>query len=188
MGRKCQTCEHPKRAQIELALARRVPYRVLERQYGLSKDSLSRHKAEHLPPQVEASLMATARPTGVDLEALRESESEGLLQTIVYQRAKLFTLLDQAEELGDLRAAAQVHGRITSNAEFTARLLGEINTAAQYTTNNILISDEYLQLRAALITALRPFPKARQAVAKVLQQRESESAPGRVIEHDHAGE
>jgi hypothetical protein len=188
MGRQCLTCEHPKRAQIELALARKVPFRVLMRRYGLSKDTLSRHKREHLPPQVVASLMATARPTGVDLDKLRESESEGLLQTIVYQRARLFTLLDQAEDMGDLRAAAQVHGRLTSNAEFTARLLGEINTAAQYTTNNILISDEYLALRAALVQALRPYPKARQAVAKVLQQREAQSVPERVIEHDHAGD
>lgn len=183
MGRKCQTCEHPKRAQIELALARRVPYRTLERQYGITKDSLSRHKREHLPPQVEASLMATARPTGVDLEALRESESESLLQNVVYQRARLFTLLDEAEELGDVRAAAQVHGRITSNAEFTARLLGEINQVTQNVTNNILISDEYLRLRSALIQALRPYPEARQAVARVLQEREAVEAPERVLEH-----
>ncbi len=188
MGRNCHTCEHPRRAQIELALARRVPYRALERQYGVTKDSLSRHKREHLPPQVEASLLATARPTGVDLDKLRQSESEGLLQTIVYQRARLFTLLDEAEDMGDIRAAAQVHGRLTSNAEFTARLLGEISTAAQHVTNNLIVSDEYLALRSALVQALRPYPKARKAVAKVLQQREAIEPPERVIEHDHVGE
>lgn len=183
MARLCQVCNHPRRAEIELALARRVPYRTLEARYNVGKDPLSRHKKEHMPEQLQASLMATARPTGVDLDALRKSESEGLLQTIVFQRAKLFSLLDEAEEVGDHRAAAQIHGRITKNAEFTAKLLGEITTAAQHTTNNLIVSQDYLELRSALVQALRPYPKARRAVAEVLQNMEA-TAPPQAIEHD----
>ena len=184
MGRRCQTCEHPQRAQIDLALARKVPVRQLEKRFGLSKDSLSRHKREHLSPQMQAALQVSTRPSDVDLEALRKTESENLIQDTVYRRARLYKLLDTAEEMGDLRAAASIHGRLNDNSEFSAKLLGEINTATQHITQNILVTQEYHDLRGALIRALRPFPDARAAITRVFQQTEAEAAPEPL---EHAG-
>lgn len=175
MATQCKTCHHPERAKIELGLAHRVPVRVLANKYGLTKESIFRHKNRHLTPQLRAALLKAVRPSEIDLEQLKHSESEGLLQHLVAQRARLYALSDQAETLGDLRAAAQLQGRLISNLELTAKLLGELRTASATVVTNILVSEEYHTLRAALIQALRPFADARQAVARVLQSVEAKA-------------
>jgi hypothetical protein len=171
MGQKCAVCEHPRRAEIELATARKVGIRQIAQKFAVSQWSVQRHKA-HMPPQLSAALAATGFPTCVDLEALRKAESEGLLQTLVAQRGRLYRLLDAAEEVGDLKAAAAVHGRIDANVNSVARLLGEITTHSQTTVNNLLVAPEYVLLRSALVQALRPYPDARKAAAKVLRNLE----------------
>jgi hypothetical protein len=172
MGQHCHVCEHPRRSEIELAIARRVGYRQIEQKFGPSIYSLHRHRRGHMPPQLLVALETTALPTVVDLDALRKSESEGLLMTLVTQRARLFQLLDTAEQCGDLKAAATIHGRILDSVGMVARLLGEISTHSSTTVNQLLVAPEYLTLRAGLIRALRPFPDARRAVAAVLRELE----------------
>jgi hypothetical protein len=125
-----------------------------------------------MPPQLLVALETTALPTVVDLDVLRKSESEGLLMTLVTQRARLFQLLDFAEEVGDLKAAASIHGRILDSVGMVAKLLGEISTHSVHTTNTLIVSPEYLSLRSALTKALRPHPEARKAVAAVLRDLE----------------
>ena len=169
MGQRCHVCEHPRRSEIELAIARRVGYRQIEQKFGPSIYSLHRHRRGHMPPQLLVALETTALPTVFDLDALRKSESEGLLMTLVTQRARLFQLLDTAEECGDLKAAATVHGRINDNVITVAKLLGDLSTHSSTTVNNLVISGEYLELRSALVRALRPYPEARKAVSVVLQ-------------------
>jgi hypothetical protein len=167
MGNKCTVCEHPRRAEIELATARKVGIRQIAQKFAVSQWAVQRHKA-HMPPQLHAALAATGLPTCIDLDALRKAESEGLLQTLVAQRGRLYRLLDAAEECGDLKAAATIHGRILDSVGMVAKLLGEIQTHSVHTTNTLLIAPEYLALRSALVTALRPHPEARRAVSKVL--------------------
>jgi hypothetical protein len=172
MGQKCTVCEHPRRAELELAIARRVGYRQISQKFGPSIYSLHRHRRSHMPPQLLVALETCALPTVVDLDALRKSESEGLLQTLVVQRSRLYSLLDACEDLGDLKAAAAVHGRITDNVVTVAKLLGDLSTHATHTTNNLVVSPEYLTLRSALVKALRPHPEARRAVSAVLRNLE----------------
>jgi hypothetical protein len=171
MGQKCTICGHPRRSEVELATARRVGIRQIAQKFGVSQWAVQRHKA-HMPPQLSAALAATGFPTCIDLDALRKAESEGLLQTLVAQRGRLYRLLDAAEEVGDLKAAAAVHGRINDNVTNVAKLLGEITTHSVHTTHNLLIAPEYVQLRAALVNALRPYPDARKAAARVLRSLE----------------
>jgi hypothetical protein len=178
MGRRCSICDHPNRPEIELAVSRRVGVRQIAQKWGVSMWAISRHALNHLPPQVRSALAATGLPSPLDLDALRKSESEGLLQTLVNQRARLFRLLDAAEEVCDLKAATSVHGRITDNVALVAKLLGEITTHSQTTVNQLVVSPEYLTLRSKLLVALAPFPEARRAVARALQ--DLEGAPPHV--------
>lgn len=182
MARSCTVCEHPERARIELGLARKASMRAMGRSFSLSKDALYRHRKEHMPAQLQAALLATGRPSTIDLEALRKSESEGALQHLVAQRARLYVLADAAEDVGDIRAAAAVHARLHANFELTCKLVGEISAHAHHVTNNILVMPAYHEMRTALVQALRAFPQARQAVATVLHRIESQVAP-EVREH-----
>jgi hypothetical protein len=175
MGQKCTVCEHPRRAEIELGIARRVGYRQISQKFGPSIWALHRHRHGHMPPALMVALETTALPTVVDLDALRKSESEGLLQTLVVQRGRLFQLLDEAEAVGDIKAAAAVHGRIMDNVTIVAKLLGDLSTHSVTTVNTLLVAPEYLSLRSALVTALRPYPEARKAVSAVLQGLEGQT-------------
>jgi hypothetical protein len=51
-SRRCSICLHAKGDDIDVALVQRVPYREIERRYGVSKPALSRHLNEHVAPKV----------------------------------------------------------------------------------------------------------------------------------------
>ena len=59
MPRNCTVCRHVKRREIEDDLRAGLSYRDVARQYGLSKDGVSRHRASHVPLHT-APALATA--------------------------------------------------------------------------------------------------------------------------------
>jgi len=176
LGKHCTVCQHDKRHQIEIGLVHRVPVRVLALRFGISHYALHRHRHNHLTPQVAAAILAAQKPTEVDLEALQVSESEGLLSQLVAQRARLQTYAEQALDLGDTKAAVAVERATTSNLELVAKLLGQLVTRHEVRSTSILISADYLALRAAIVKALQPFPDAARAVGKALHVLETQAA------------
>ena len=120
--------------------------------------------------------MASTKPSEVDLEALERSESEGLLGSLVAQRARLQLISQMAFEAGELNAATTVERAITSSLELTSRLLGMLITRTHTTSTSILVSTDYLALRQAIVNALRPHPEAAAAVGRALAQLEIEAA------------
>lgn len=178
---ECQVCAHTQRAQIELSLANKVPLRVVSRRFSLSTASIHRHRHNHMPPQLVAQLLLKQPIQDVDLEKLRITESEGLLQNLVVQRARLWALADKADELCDINAATRVHGQLRGNLELTGKLLGDLQTGASNIVQNIVVLPAYHEMRTALVQALKPFPEARAAVARVLRDVEAEVVPA--IQH-----
>lgn len=173
-GRQCTVCRHREHAAIDLALARGVSLGALAKRYGLGPDSLQRHRLNHLPPQLRATLLAGPDIEGVDLDRLRETESQSLLMNLVSLRNRLFASLDVAEEAGDANMLARVASQLHKNMEIVGKLLGDLS--AGHTTTNILIQPAYVELRVALVSALAAYPDARQAVAQVLHTIEGKAA------------
>jgi len=179
---QCRTCNHKDRAAVELALARGVSANALAKRYrGLSVDSLRSHARKHMPAQLRAALIAGPSIEGVDLDKLRERESQSLLSSLVSLRARLWFSLDAAEENGDGNMLARLSGQIHENLSITGKLLGDLGVGST-TINNVLLVPAYVEMRVELVRALAPFPDAREAVAAVLQRLEGDAA--KVIEHD----
>jgi hypothetical protein len=148
---------------------------AIARRFKLGVDSVYRHARAHLPPQLRASLLAGPDLEGIDLDKLKESESQSLLANLVALRHRLFAALDTAEEFNDAGMLTRVSSQLHANLELTARLLGDLGVGS--TTNvNVLVMPAYVELRVALVQALASFPEARQAVATVLHQLESKAA------------
>ena len=82
-GPACKACIHEQRHLLELGLVHKIPVRVLSRRFELTKDSIFRHRREHMPPQLIAAIAVAAHPSEVDLEQLQHSESGGLLPSLV---------------------------------------------------------------------------------------------------------
>jgi hypothetical protein len=172
---QCHCCRHRELAGINLALARGVSVRALASRYGLSIDSLFlRHRQNHLPPQLRASLIA-GPDLAIDLDKLRETESQSLLANLVNLRGRLFSALDVGEEHGDANMVARIAGQLHNNLELTGKLLGDL-TSGSTTITNVLIQPQYVDMRVSLVNALRPFPEAARAVAAVLHTLESKAA------------
>jgi len=172
---RCTICSHREHAALDLALARGVGVRALARRYKLGIDSLYRHSNNHLPPQLRAALVAGPDIEGVDLDRLRDTESQSLLMNLIALRNRLLSGLDAAEEAGDSGMVARVANQLHRNLEITGELLGDLSTGGT-TINNVLILPAYVEMRVALVKALQPFPDARSAVAKVLHRIESKAA------------
>jgi len=177
MARQCTVCEHPDRATIELGLANGVPVRTLATRHDLSKEACYRHRKNHMPPQLLAQLKTRGRAQEIDLEKLRITESEGVLQHLVAVRGRLYCLADEEQEVGNYSNSARILSFLLKNLETTAKLLGDLKTGDTNITNNILVSDDYHQIRTAIVQALKPYPDARRAVAHVLQNIEAEQVP-----------
>jgi hypothetical protein len=173
-GPKCTICKHRERAAIDLALARRVSVYALAKRYQLGHDAIYRHSRNHLPPQLRAKLLA-GPDTEVDLDHLKATESQSLLANLVAIRHRLFGALDAAEEHGDGYMLTRTTSQLHQNLELTGKLLGDLGVG-HTTINNVLVMPQYVEMRVALVNALRPHPEAARAVAAVLHQIESKAA------------
>ena len=169
---KCTVCRHRERAGVDLALARGVSVRALAKRYHLGSDSLYRHSRNHLPAQLRAKLIA-GPDLSIDLDRLRETESQSLIVNLVSLRHRLFAALDVAEEGGDGNMISRLSGQLHKNLEITGRLLGDLGST---TINNVLVMPAYVEMRIELVRALAPFPDARREVAAVLHTIEHKAA------------
>jgi hypothetical protein len=161
---------------IEIGLTYGTPVRTLSRRYGVNMHSIWRHGRNHLSPQLRAAIMVAQRPAAVDLEELRRTESEGLLSHLVAQRARLQRHSELALEMGSVPDACRVEARITNNLELVARLLDQLTVHHDVRHTSVLVTADYITLRAAITEALRPFPEAARAVGAALHRLEESAA------------
>ena len=175
-GPKCSICNHKSRHQIEIGLAHGIAHNALARRFNVSADAVGRHAATPVSPALRAAILTAQKPTKIDLEALQVAEQEGLLSQLVHQRARLQQHVATAIDYGDVKAAIGAEGAITANLALVGKLLGMIVQRHDVRSTSLLISADYLALRQAITTALRPFPDAARAVGAALHRLESEAA------------
>ena len=180
-GRQCLTCNHERRAEIELRIASGTPIKAIAAKYGLKPDSLRRHKLRHMDATLIQGLQAAGkRINPAELQALKESESDGLLQNLVHERARQQRIADKAEALDDFANATRASVAALKSSELIAKLLGDIQTGNL--TQNILVAPEFMAFRVAIIESLRPYPAAKLAVLHSMQRLEAQEAED-VITH-----
>lgn len=152
MPRRCTICVHPERADIDASVVRGEPFRRIAAHFGVSEQSVRRHRADHLP----ASLLKAQ-------EAQEVGEANALLHEVRDLQARALGILTKAEEAGDLRAATGAIREARSTIELLAKLTGELDERPEV---NIVLSPQWLTIRVAILDALEPFPEARTAVGE----------------------
>ncbi len=154
MPRTCTICAHPERATIDTALVAGGTLRDIARQFGLSKDAVARHQADHL---------STALVAAAGEEATRQALD--VLQQLKTINAAALTVLKDARAAGDGDLMLKAIDRVHRQCELQAKLLGDLD---ERPVVNVLVTPEWQRLRGQLVAALAPFPEARVAVAAVL--------------------
>jgi hypothetical protein len=155
MPRTCTVCAAGARAEIDRALVAGEPLRTIADRWSVSKTALIRHKAEHLPVK-----LAKAQ------EAEEVAQADDLLDQVRGLQMRTLDILEAAEESRQHRTALAAIREARSNLELLAKLLGELDERPQV---NILISPEWLELRAVIVGALEPHPDARGAVLRAIE-------------------
>jgi hypothetical protein len=173
-GRQCRICTDPRRAEIELMIARGASRRATARHFGDAPglaDAIFRHWKLHVADHVKAlRKIEVLKPGEADLDKLVTDEAIGLLGHLQRLRGPLFALFDNCVKAGDAHNAAAVSSQLHKNLQLLALRTGELDAHRGPTINNtILLCPEYPELQKLLLTALRPFPEAARAVADALQ-------------------
>jgi hypothetical protein len=163
MPRRCSVCTHPDRENIDEALVSATAISAISAKYrDISEDALGRHKANHLPAKL---VMAE--------KAKEVAQADSLLEQVRDLQGRALAILDQAEMSGDLRTALGAIREARGNLELLAKLLGELDDRPQV---NVLISPEWLELRAVIVGALEPYTDARGAVLRAIEGASNGSA------------
>jgi hypothetical protein len=110
------------------------------------------------------------------LAQLRCDESAGILLNLARQRRLLLEAQERAEAKRDKDWSLRCTHALHRNIELTARAVGEFaqheRSLTQVANLTVMMTPEYVRLRAGLIAALRPYPAARKAVGEVLTELE----------------
>ncbi len=157
-GRPCTICGHPGRDEIDRRLVASTALKPISERFGVSVQALIRHRNLHLPQAVrdaaEGTRAAAERERGGDLLAAARA-----------LHAKALDLMRQAERARDLRTALAGIREAARCVELQGRLIGQIKEP----TVNVILSAEWLNVQAVVLSALEPHPEARQAVAEALE-------------------
>lgn len=140
MAPRCTVCAHTSRADIDQALARGVADREAARLYGLSRESVRRHRIGHLAPTVTALAGQIEALNGPKILA----EVAGLYERTV-------RLLDRAEQADDISVALKAVREVRGCIESWAR----IGLAVASQTPEERVDDVNHDLDARIEQALR---------------------------------
>jgi len=165
LPRRCTICEHPQRDEINKALIETQNIAEIAKRYGVSYDSLFRHKQRHIP-----EALAKAQ------EARQIAKADSLLDQVRTLQGKTLAILEEAEKTKNYLTALKAIREARGNLELLAKLLGELQ---EKQIINILVAPEWISLRAVILTALEPYPEAKQALAEALKEVEENGFPGR---------
>jgi hypothetical protein len=162
MARPCAACKHDEREAIDAALVTGASCGDVSRRFGLSEDSLQRHREKHIP-----QVLTKAQ------EAAEVAHADNLLDQLKALQSKALELLAAAEKQGDYKAAISGIGQARGCIELMAKLQGQISDG---TTINVIVNPQWLEVRAVIIEALADHPAARLDVANALQALEGAHA------------
>lgn len=92
-------------------------------------------------------------------------DADNLLGQVADLQGQAQGIKDKAEAAGDLKTALQGIRELVRIVALLAKLRGELD---ERPVVNVLLSPQWLEVRAVLLQALTPYPDARQAAARAL--------------------
>src|SRR6266567_7813759 len=138
--RKCSTCQHTKRAEVDRRLAAGEPGNQIARDYDLNPSSLHRHRVNCLGL---ASSNAVMKEIAHGTAAITSLPSKDELNSAYFElRARIDQIVTQAEQQGSLAVAIAGLNSIRHTLDSLMRLAGydrpigsQVNVAVQTNVN-----------------------------------------------------
>jgi hypothetical protein len=169
-GRRCTICQHPQRPNIDLAIATGISRRLIAARFKVSADAAWRHGRAYLTPEIRAALATKVLAREGDMRRILLEEGTGVVEVLKAIRGPLFGMFLAAVDLGDAKAATALSGRLHESLSLTAKLTGELVPHTGVSITNVLLSPDFMRLRAELLCVLARYPEAREEVAAVFRR------------------
>jgi hypothetical protein len=161
LGRACTICEHAQHAEIDaelLSAPKERRYRTVARQWGISRDALMRH---HAAGHITEAL--------VTLPARKVQATETVLDRVRSLVATTEDLLQGARDAGSVVQALACIRELRGLLELLGKATGELKPDGQVLVMNVQANPEFLAVQDRLLQALAPYPEARIAAARAIQ-------------------
>jgi hypothetical protein len=173
MARKCSTCQHIKRAEIDRRLAAGEPGGQIARDYDLNPSSLHRHRSNCLKLSSSNSIMKEVS-RGTAAVACLPSKDD--LSTAYFDlRSRIDQIVTHAEQQGSLQVALSGLNSIRQTLDSLSRLSGfdrqgtQVNVAVQTNVNLNLT-----QIAERLINKFDREPELKARIAQALLEIDNE--------------
>ncbi len=119
MARKCKACGHKKRKEIDRDLIANVPYRTMTLTYDITRQSLIRHKDNHLPKGL------------VKAKEVKEVIQAGnLLERLIGLQLEARQILGKVKVTENFTTALAAIRELSRLMEIEAKVTGEIKEAS----------------------------------------------------------
>lgn len=157
MPRACTVCSHKSHEAIDEALVGGTTFSEITARYGVSKDSLSRHKKAHLSPSLAK----------VYAERIATRQTESLLDRVEALADKAETILDAATADGKPSISIAAIRELRGTLELLGKITGELKDGPSVVFN-LVASPEWRSVQSAILRALTPYDEALAAVVAAL--------------------
>jgi hypothetical protein len=168
MARKCTTCQHLKRPEIDRRLAAGEPTRQIAQDHDLNPSSLHRHRANCLKLSSSNAIMKDAA-RGTAAVALLPSK-ETLSGAYFELRLRIDEIVAQAQAEGSLAVAVSGLNSVRQTLDSLARLAGHIGAAGTQVNvavqNNVNVN--VAQIAERLIQQFDQEPELKARIAQAL--------------------
>jgi hypothetical protein len=108
-------------------------------------------------------------------EAMEVAEADTLLERIEALQARTLAILEATEETQEHRVALAAIREARGNLELIGEVTKELNRTP---TINLHLSQEWIEIRTAVVRALEPHPEARESFLRALESVENGHARG----------
>lgn len=166
----CRVCNHPERAQIELAIANARPgtrhsVMAVATKWGIAKSSVYRHRDHHMSQQ-DIMRLRMGMPDAVDeaIEEVVRREGEGAILSLRDLKLRFLTRADLLEQNKDFEGSRKELAEAAKVSRDLVLYAGLVPGRKTVTNNNLVLGDVSV-LFDVVDAALRAFPEARRAVA-----------------------
>ena len=176
---RCTVCAHAERLTIEHTLACGGGQNATAERFGLSKDAIGRHWANHVSDTWKAAARMGPYGSREQLEKLCLEEGVSVVGGLRALYASHHAVLIATREAGDtqryLSVSREIRHTLTDIGRITGELLPSVTTNVSYTQIN---NATYLVgLGEDLVSALADMPDALDRVHAVLKSRMASALP-----------
>lgn len=167
MGRKSKIEAHPHAEEIIRRLASKEEYsKIVEDFPDIRYQDLDYYAENKLPEILSNS--KDLKALADEIESADIHKGDTYLQLVIGLQKKALDALELQDATKDPKSWAMISREARGYVELLGKALDRIRDAPQIQVN-LLVNPEWIQLRTTIITALDPYPEAREAVVHAIR-------------------